>query len=551
MKRKYVRMLTGVLCVSFLSTGCGNSETTSKSEVNVNLTNSISEDNDESILNESKENIEFINGLKKLTCDENYSVTVTEEEKQKIESMMLFGYEGSLNMQGSIIEKHVTNVIWKSKDEASDTEYNDMESSLSYLYGQSGANPEGESGYYWSTSDVDINLKQEDDDGVSRIVIDFQFKSDDEENEDSDTTAESSDLNNTNEDVENLDTLDAILAKQNEIIDEYKQVFEESNVPYMITANGSTILGTELSYNILDTPYNVAEMISSVYDRDDKALKTTINVTIEYHEEKGIDKENPHIVFLYNLFSKFKKFDSIDDMISMLNEGMSGSYGTLSWSREAKYGKGKVMRLNLAYEEEQTCSYEELINYCELNSLDERDQKEQEYKDRIQQKLSEIGADENSYVEAVLYEGDERASYADKIGNDLGIMLHFRRIRGLDENVDMVINIMKAYVEAANEVFGVGSDATPEMIARDIVTRQQLKMYNENSMFRLAQGVESYQDVSLPTKDILDDNKTPLLNIQYVESGYYHDTYGAYTKGDDNLTIEYYIPIKVDGLLNK
>lgn len=199
MKRKYVRILMGILCAGFFITGCGNSETTSKSESSKSeIAVKVENDNSEqdaladirSILNNTKENIKFIKSLTELTVSEDNSINITEEEKQKIESMMLFGYDGSLSMQTMTGESHINQITWKSKDEASDTEYDDMESGLGYLYGQSGAKPEGVSGYYWSTSDVNINLKQEDDDGVSRIIIDFQFKSGNEENEDSDTTAE-------------------------------------------------------------------------------------------------------------------------------------------------------------------------------------------------------------------------------------------------------------------------------------------------------------------------------------------------------------------------
>lgn len=547
MKRKYATLVTGLLCFSFFITSCGQSSAISTSSVNA--TSISNADIEQDSLKETKENIDFIKSLTELTINRDNKIDMTEEEKQRIDSMMLFGYEGSLEMETTLGESHINHITWMPVHEVSDAEYNVIKDGLDYLYGQASVKTDDNiSEYFWHGNEFDVTLEQENDSGISQVSIGFSFGSEmqvEDNNEIDNSTENSSTLRDNSE--ETLNTLDEIIQKQKTIIEEYKEVFEKSEVPYIVTADGNTILGTELSYDILDKPYGVAEMVSSVYDKDNNLLKTTVNLTIQYHEEKGIDKENSHIILLYNLLSKFENFQSIDDMISMLNSNTSGGNGNYGWTIEPKPLDYTVKVLKFAYKTEQSCNYNEQLNYCEFDSLDEKEQKQQEYNDYVKQKISDAGLGSN-FIDAVLWDWDG-ASYAVNMKNNLGLVIQFRHIN--TENVDDAVNAVKIYIDAANEIFGACSDISSEMMAQDIVTRDQLKSYSEDSLFRLAQGKEDYQEVSLPTKELLDEYSTPLLNIQYTESAYYDDTDGAYTKIPHNMIIEYYIPIKVQGLLNR
>ena len=82
----------GILCAGFFITGCGNSETTSKSESSKSeIAVKVENDNSEqdaladirSILNNTKENIKFIKSLTELTVSEDNSIKYYRRRKAK------------------------------------------------------------------------------------------------------------------------------------------------------------------------------------------------------------------------------------------------------------------------------------------------------------------------------------------------------------------------------------------------------------------------------------------------------------------------------------
>ncbi len=359
------------------------------------------------------------------------------------------------------------------------------------------------------------------------------------------------------EPIDKLDTLEKINKKKQEIIDTYLKYFEEAGVPFEVTPNMDIILGTTSEYSILDTKYCVAEFVSSIYYPYDNVIKTAINMNFEYHLEKGLDASDSHIMLLYKFLSETGEYSSIDEMISDMENNTEKTGVGYKWENRTVGGNTGVLEFASYYEEE--CDYISDIRYVEFDSLEARDQKVGEYYNFVDQKLkdngyegvSEYGVSDDGIVRATIKNGWENDTYARDIDNDLGLVVRFS-LNTLPEYLEYSMNFVKTYIDCAYETFQLDEDNLSEILTKDIVTRARLIRYSdETDCIRLYKGTDDYQDVEFPCNNLLEVDVNPISNIQYYQSGYFNDSLGWYSKQENSIIIEYYIPIKVEGLQNK
>lgn len=365
-------------------------------------------------------------------------------------------------------------------------------------------------------------------------------------------------IDSTSKLIDKLDTLEKINTKKEDIINTYTKYFEETGVPFEVTPNRNIILGTTYEYSILDTKYLVAEFVSSTYYPDDDVIKTAVNMNFEYHLEKGLDATNSHIMLLYKFLSDTGDYLSIDQMISDMENNSEKTGVGYKWENRTS-GKGNVGVIEFASYYEEVCDYNDEMSYVEFDSLDARTQKISEYFNLVNQKLSEsgyggvseYGVSDNGIVRATIMDGWENDTYARKIDNDLGLVVRFK-LNVLPEYLEYSINFVKTYIDCAYEIFQFEEGIPSEILAKDIVTRAKLIKYSdETDCIRLYRGTEDYQDVKFPCNNLLGKDVNPISNIQYYQSGYFIDSLGLYSKQKNSIIIEYYIPIKVEGLQNK
>ena len=369
-----------------------------------------------------------------------------------------------------------------------------------------------------------------------------------ENEEESSNSQDESDLDGIDDNDEVLDSLNSISDKKSEIISRYQKIFDLSGVPYEVLPNGDTLIGTETSYKILDVDYSVGELISAIYYPSDDVVKVGVNLTFDYHPEKGLDKENKHVKLLYNILSELEAYTSIDEMISDMTDSTEYSNGMYAWETSA-FSDTQTMKFSCY--EQINCDFSNDLQFVQFDDLDIRNSKMEEYVNLVNKRLKENGFSDNRIVRTQIKDGWENDTYARKIDNDLGIVVRFNEINTLSDNILEAVNIVKIYVDCSNEVFGIQTPYSSELLAQDIVSRARLLSYNDdNGVFRICQESE-YQKVNLPCNELLEQYINPVDAIQYKQSGYFIDSLGWYSDKEGSMIIEYYIPIQVDGLQNK
>jgi len=353
------------------------------------------------------------------------------------------------------------------------------------------------------------------------------------------------------QEVEQLSTIDEITDKQAEIIKKYQALFDEAGVGCEVTPNGAVLYGTDYDYTILDTKYGTSEMVCALYENDENKLITGVNVTFQYFLEKGIDKENPHTILLFECLSDLGVYTSIDDMIADMeaNEEKSGS--DYIWTNE-RYGSAgsETYEISFAYYDETACSYDQTVEYCEFDSLDDREKALDDYMEQVEKELESEGLSEGSVAEGRPRDGWENDTYAKDVDNSLGEVVRFDLKVSSQEDAEEAVKIVKVYVDKANELFGQATDVPAELIAEDIVTRGRMAHYEKESNIRL-RTEDEWHKVSLTWISMLGKDGNPMTDIQFVQSGCFKDTLGWYSKEEGTIIIEFYIPMMVEGLMNK
>ncbi len=478
--------------------------------------------------------------------DETNSISLPEELIEMAEDKFdLFGLDGRVdNLSTAEGEKQGVSdlVVWSSLSTCSEQDESQAQSVLTEIYGQPVAEgTDVDLGYMvpfytqWNSEEYDFIICGLNTD--KKLVVAWYANLGAEKGEGKDVDE---DVGN----VESLDSLEKINKKKLDIISNYKTLFDSSGVPYEILPNEEIIVGTETSYQILDVDYSVGEFVSSIYYPNDNVIKTGFNLTIDYHEEKGLDKENPHVKLLYNVLAELGAYTSMDDMIFDIENNYRFSNGTYAWENTVMNG---VYSINFACFEQINCDYDiGELNFASFDNLDSRNSKMEEYMNLVDRRLSESGFADDSVVRTQVRDGWENDSYARDIDNDLGIVVRFNEIDTSAENIGNAIKIVKIYIDSANEIFDIQIPYSSEVLARDIVSRARLVRYNkENGVFRMRPTID------FPCNELLDQYINPIDTIQYTQSGYFIDSLGWYSDEEGTIIIEYYIPIKVEGLKSK
>lgn len=491
--------------------------------------------------------------------------TVNEDENDEFVTELvdsgidLFGIHGSIigGYSDDGFELNYIDIVrWKSDEKCSQDQLKHAEGILNDVYGKSTSMGEDYNFFdemipsycIWETDEYDYIICGLNED--KRLVVAWFYNLD---NVNIDTNKNKEDT--TALETTSITTFDEILEEKKNSISRFIQLFEELNIPYEVLPDGETIIGEENEYKILDTDYSVSVMVNTIYSKEENRIQTAFNLSMDYHIEKGIDKENPYIQLAYNAVTQRQgTYGSIDEMVDEMNSTDEKIGVGFAWEIKQR---STFKTIDFTYVESEESDYQyPTLSYVSFDNMDARNNTKEEYKNLVEQRLTSNGYLNNSIVRAQIRDGWENDTYARDIDNNLGIVVRFNEIDTTSENISTAVEIVKIYIDCAKEIFNIDSPYSSDLLAKDIVSRARLKEYNGNynqnrDGFRLCENSEESEKVNLPCFALLDKNINPLLNIQYIESGYFIDTLGWYSAEPNTIIIEYYIPIQVEGLKNK
>ena len=346
------------------------------------------------------------------------------------------------------------------------------------------------------------------------------------------------------EEQEVLTTMEAVEKYKDNKMAAYRAAFDGNQISYGMTANEDVLYLLDETYQIFETDYDIEQVAFSVYDYHQQRIQSVISYVYDYHPEKGLSVDDPYVKLLYELIqitgdefllSKITSCEALVTKLQGLGEG-NCICATDNCRLAIEKEEASVYSIRFAYIESVNTNVVAEPTYIEFETYADY----QAFCDTLKCENLVDNVIANDNYEMVAYGRDGASFVLTPVGEQQAFILFEVKnasiAYGVENNFAKKIDIQVCLME----------DAPLEEIksaeCRECITKV-LKYIGDTNL-----------DVDKVTEEMITYKQLKELGIENIRAGRWFDVdVVGLEMGQYPYIKEYsvYIPIKVEGLLNK